>query len=151
MNNKELKLKLIELKKQLEEIVKEIQTERLESKEDESTVIDELLMNKSLIEKEIETIEEEIFEPNKKSNKTYIIKQNNETKEVKLVSENLADSSLSKSCKEALIRISFSSIVLSSFLPGAVIITFSAPFSKCFKQSSLFTNLPVDSITSFTP
>lgn len=94
MNNKELKLKLIELKKQLEEIVKEIQTERLESKEDESTVIDELLMNKSLIEKEIETIEEEIFEPNKKSNKTYIIKQNNETKEVKLVSENLADSSL---------------------------------------------------------
>ncbi len=93
MNNKELKLKLQNLREQLEKIIEKIQTERQESKDDETNVIDELMMNKGLLEKEIENIEEALYEPKKLSQKKYVLKQNNVIRKISLVDETLADSS----------------------------------------------------------
>lgn len=92
MNNKDLKLKLKNLEEQLEKVISKIQSERQDSKEDETNVLDELMMNKGLLEKEIENIEEALYEPKKLSQKKYVLKQNNITRKVSLVDETLADS-----------------------------------------------------------
>lgn len=92
MANVQYKEQLDELKAQLDKVIAQIQTERQESKDDEINVLDELLMNKGIIEQQIEKLNNAINIDGNKTSKSYILKQNGAVRKISLVNNALADS-----------------------------------------------------------
>ena len=81
-----------QLKKELNKIISSIQNERKESKDDETNVLDELMMNKSMLEQEIEALQNAVFDTKDYPISEYELKQNGNNIKIKLVKESLADS-----------------------------------------------------------
>jgi transcription elongation GreA/GreB family factor len=101
MANVQYKEQLDELKAQLDKVISQIQTERQESKDDEINVLDELLMNKGMLEQQIEQLNNAINVLGDKTPKSYILKQNGSVRKISLVENALADSTaglISKDC-----------------------------------------------------
>lgn len=92
MVKEDIKQKLRELKKQLNTLINSIQIERKESKDDETNVLDELMMNKSMLEQEIDNLQTAISDNDTYPTKQYVLIQNGNLKKIKLVKEALADS-----------------------------------------------------------
>jgi transcription elongation GreA/GreB family factor len=105
MINQEINNKLKELQKQLDKVIANIQAERQESKEDETTVIDELMINKGILEEQIEALQTAVYNTGKLDPKKYVLKHQGKVKQISIVHEHLADSSIgkiSRSCPLAL-------------------------------------------------
>jgi len=92
MTNAEIKLKLEDLQKQLNSVISEIQTERQDSKEDETTVIEELMINKGILEEQIVTLQAASLTNEQQDNKKYLLKHQGKLKKISIVQEHLTDS-----------------------------------------------------------
>ncbi len=93
MAKEEILQKLDILKAQLNKTIEAIQNEREEAKEDETTVIEELMINQGIIEDNIANLEALLYTTQKFDNKKYLLNQNGKEKKVSIVHEQLADSS----------------------------------------------------------
>jgi transcription elongation GreA/GreB family factor len=101
MTKEEIKQKLMELHAQLDQVIADIQTERQDAKEDESSVIEELMINQGILEEQVTNLESLLFDTKKYSKRKYVLHQNGTKKKVSIVHEQMADSSkglISASC-----------------------------------------------------
>jgi transcription elongation GreA/GreB family factor len=93
MTNNEIKQKLSDLQKQLDAEVADIQAERQESKDDETSIIEELMINRGILEEQIDALQTALLSANKTESKKYLLKHRNQVKQVSIVNELLADAS----------------------------------------------------------
>lgn len=93
MTKKEIKHKLNELQQRLDAIIAEIQLERHEAKEDESNIIEELLIKQGIVEDQISNLESLLYTTKNFPNKKYIINKAGRKQAISIVHEQLADSS----------------------------------------------------------
>lgn len=93
MTKVEIKQKLSELQLQLNEVIAAVQVERQEAKEDESNVIEELLINQGIIEDQISNLESLLYTTKKFSDKKYVLHRDGNEKRISIVHEQMADSS----------------------------------------------------------
>ena len=94
MAKHEIKEKLQVLQKQLDQIILEIQQERTEAKDDEINVLDELMMNKAILEQEIEKLQTAIYDTKKYPEKKFVLKQNGVIRKLGFTNNSLVDSSV---------------------------------------------------------
>jgi transcription elongation GreA/GreB family factor len=93
MDKQSIKSRLFQLKAQLGIIINKIEIERQDSKEDEQSVLNELLGNKSIVEQEIFNLESAINLLNieKTRSKNYVLEKGKKTLNVSIVPESLVD------------------------------------------------------------
>lgn len=96
MINIEIQTKLDDLQKQLDKVIENIQIERQESKEDETTVIDELMINKGILEEQINALQGALYVTGNLDNKKYVLKHQGQVKQISIVHEHMADSTNGK-------------------------------------------------------
>ena len=94
MDTKSLKDRLFDLKKQLNEFIIKIEIERQESKDDEQVVLNELLVNKNILEEEINELELTLNNSKikKVKLKNFVLEKNNKIMKFSIVPEILIDS-----------------------------------------------------------
>lgn len=93
MKKEEIRNKIATLQAQLTELLKEIQAERQEAKEDENTVIEELLLSQSMLEQQIADLEDLLYSTQTLPKNKFVVHHNGAKKTFSIVHEQLADSS----------------------------------------------------------
>ena len=93
MAKEEIQEKINQLQTQLAAIIEDIQKERQYAKEDETTIIEELMINQGILEESIADLETLMYTTEKLDKKQYILHQNGVKRKVSIVHEQLADSS----------------------------------------------------------
>jgi len=103
MERESIETRLNELRNQLTDIVNKIELERHESKDDEQSVLDELMSNKGIVEEEITNLESALnkITIEKLKSKNYILEHKDQLLKISIVPESLVDNTKGFISKES--------------------------------------------------